>query len=54
MGCVLEADYFRHLKVDVAVDEIVIEHTAGLEERTVLVEVAERLAQASRTRSESS
>jgi len=49
MGCVLEADYFRHLEVDIAVDEIVIEHTAGLEERTVPVEVTERLARQLRT-----
>src|SRR6201999_2336283 len=42
---VLEADHFGHLQLDVAVDEVVVEHAAGLEEGAVLVELLERLAQ---------
>ena len=34
-----------HLQLDVAVDEVVIEHAAGLQEGAVLVEVGQRLAQ---------
>jgi hypothetical protein len=45
MRGVLEADHFRHLEVDVAVDEIVVEHAAGLEKVTVGVETTQRLAQ---------
>ena len=45
MRRVLEADHFAHLQVDVAVDEVVVEHAAGLEEAAVLVELSERLAQ---------
>src|ERR1044072_7460998 len=44
MRGVLEADHLGHLQLDVAVDEVVIEHAAGLEELAVLVEVGERLA----------
>ena len=32
MRGVFEADDLRHLQLDVAVDEVVIEHAAGLEE----------------------
>ena len=42
MRGVLEADHFRHLQVDIAVDEVVVEHAAGLEEGAVAVELAER------------
>src|ERR1044072_4463559 len=45
MRGVLEADHLGHLQLDVAVDEVVIEHAAGLEELAVLVEIAEGLAQ---------
>src|SRR4051794_30249655 len=37
---------FGHLQLDVAVDEIVVEHAAVLEEGAVLVEILQRLAQA--------
>src|SRR6266508_27791 len=47
MRSVLEADDLLHLQLHVAVDEIVVEPAAGLEEVAVLVEIAERLAQAS-------
>src|SRR3977135_1172764 len=47
MRGVLEADHFRHLQVDVAVDEVVVEHAAGLEEGAVGIELAERLAERS-------
>ena len=40
MRGVLEADHFLHLEVDVAVDEVVIEHAAGLQELAILVEFA--------------
>ena len=30
-----------HLEFDIAVDEVVVEHAAGLQERAVLVEVLE-------------
>src|SRR3974390_3646862 len=45
MWRVFEADHFRHLQLDVAVDEVIIEHATGLEEVAVLVALAERLAQ---------
>src|SRR3954471_15192073 len=45
MRGVLEADHLGHLQLDVAVDEVVIEHATGLEEFAILVEVRERLAQ---------
>jgi hypothetical protein len=45
MRGVLEADHLGHLQLDIGVDEIVIEHAAGLEEVAVLVEVHQRLAQ---------
>src|SRR5262249_8766073 len=45
VGGVLEADHFLHLELDVAVDEIVIEHAARFEEVAVLFQIAERLAQ---------
>ena len=45
MRGVLEADNFRHLQVDIGVDEIVIEHFAGLQEGAVFVEFFERLTQ---------
>ena len=45
MRGVLEADDFAHLQVDIAVNEIVVEHTAGREEAAILVELLERLAQ---------
>src|SRR6266850_2884590 len=41
----LEAFDFGHLELDEAVDEVVVEHAAGLEEGAVLVEVFQRLAQ---------
>ena len=44
MRSVLEADHLAHLQVDVAVDEVVVEHAAGLEELAVLVEVRQRRA----------
>src|SRR5580704_11041068 len=43
MRRVLEADDLAHLQVDIAVDEIVIEHAADLEEGAILVELFERL-----------
>src|SRR6185437_12004974 len=42
---VLEADHLAHLQVDVAVDEVVVEHAAGFEELVILVQALERLAQ---------
>jgi hypothetical protein len=45
VGGVFEADHLGHLQLDIAVDEIVVEHAAGLEERAVLVETAERVTQ---------
>src|SRR6201999_1943422 len=36
---------FGHLQLDIGVDEIVVEHAAVLEERAVLVEVLDRLAE---------
>ena len=42
---VLEADHLGHLQLDVAVDEIIIEHAAGLEKIPVLAELFECLAQ---------
>src|SRR5947209_16208312 len=45
MRRVLEANDLGHLQLDVAVDEIVIEHATGFEELAILVEIAERLAQ---------
>src|SRR6266853_6293372 len=38
MRGVLEADHLLHLQLDVAVDEIVVEHAADLEELAILVE----------------
>ena len=49
MRGVLEADHFRHLQVDVAVDEVVVEHAAGLEELAVLVEFFRAPGAANRT-----
>ena len=54
MRGVLEADHLGHLQLDVAVDEVVVEHAAGLEEVAVLVEVRRAPRAASRTRSGSS
>jgi len=45
MRGVLEPDHFLHLELDVAVEEVVVEYAAGLEEVAVLLEIAERLAQ---------
>src|SRR5262245_41763442 len=45
MRGVLEADHFLHLELDVAVDEVVVEHAADLEELAVLVELLQRLAE---------
>src|SRR3984885_7303786 len=45
MRGVLEADDFGHLQIDISVDEVVVEHAAGLEEAAVLVELLERLAE---------
>src|SRR5438445_7624281 len=42
----LEALDFGHLQFDEAVDEVVVEYAAVLEERAVLVETFQRLAQA--------
>jgi hypothetical protein len=39
-----EADHLGHLQLDIAVDEIVIEHAPGREEGAVLVETGERVA----------
>ncbi len=41
----LEALDFGHLQLDEAVDEVVVEHAAGLEERAVLVEIFQRFAE---------
>src|ERR1700730_12261115 len=45
MRRVLKANDFLHLELGVAVEEIVIENPAGLEEITVLLEIAKCLAQ---------
>src|SRR5260221_13781973 len=45
MRGVLEANHFRHLEIDVTVDEIVVEHAARLQEGAVGVEARECLAQ---------
>ena len=45
MRRVLETDHLRHLQLDVAVDKVVIEHAASLEEVAVLAELLKRLAQ---------
>src|SRR5262249_25920592 len=45
VGGVFEANDLAHLQLDIAVDEIVVEYTAGLEELAVLVETGERVAQ---------
>src|SRR5579883_573833 len=45
MRGMFEADNLAHFQVDVAVDEVVIKHTAGLEEGAILVELLQRLAQ---------
>ena len=44
VGCVLKADDFLRLELRVAIEEIVIEDPAGLEEIAVLLEIAKRLA----------
>ena len=41
----LKALDFGHLQFDEAVDEVVVEHAAVLEERAILVEVFQRFAQ---------
>ena len=41
----LEAFDFGHLQFDVAVDEVVVEHAAVLQERAVFVEIFQRFAQ---------
>src|SRR6266516_7066970 len=46
MRRVLEANDLDHLELDIAIDEIVIEDAARFEEVTVLVQIAERFAQA--------
>src|SRR5580704_11036362 len=45
MRGVLEADDLAHLQVDIAVDEVVIEHAADFQEAAILVELLEGLAQ---------
>jgi len=40
-----EALDFRHLQLDEAVDEVVVEHAAVLEERAILVEIFQGLAE---------
>src|SRR3974377_1870067 len=45
MWRVLERDQFRDFKVDVAVNEVVVEHTARSEETAIFVEFAESLPQ---------
>src|SRR3984893_76337 len=45
MRRVLEADDLAHLQVDIAVDEVVVEHAADLEEGAILVELFESLAE---------
>ena len=44
VGGHFETGDFGHLQLDIAVDEIVIEHAAGLEERAILVEIFQSLA----------
>jgi hypothetical protein len=44
-----ELGHFLHLQRDVAVDEVVAEHAAGLEELAVLVQRFQRLVQAWQT-----
>src|SRR2546423_11543737 len=41
----LEALNFGHLQLDIAVDEVVVEHTPVLEEGAILVEILQRLAE---------
>ena len=41
----LEPLDFGHLQFDEAVDEVVVEHAAVLEERPILVEIFQRLAE---------
>jgi hypothetical protein len=45
MGRVLETDHLGHLEVDIGVDEVIVEYTAGLEERAIGVEAGQRLAE---------
>ena len=40
-----ETHHVLHLQLDIAVDEVVVEHAAGLQERAILVEVLESLAE---------
>ncbi len=40
-----EAHHVLHLQLNIAVDEVVVEHAASLEERAVLVEVGEGFTQ---------
>src|SRR6516165_3083419 len=46
MRGVLEANDLAHLQVQVSVDDVVVEHAAGLEEVAVLIEIGESLAKA--------
>src|SRR5438132_1016542 len=41
MRGVFEADHLSHLQLDIAVDEIVIEHPAGLQEVAIFLEIAD-------------
>src|SRR3984957_19154662 len=50
MGRHLEALDVEHLELDVAVDEVVVEYVAGLEEGAVSVEAGERFSQGSADR----
>src|SRR5262245_28133154 len=45
MWGVLEPNHLGHLQIDIAVDEVVVEYSAGLEEVAVLAELPERLTQ---------
>jgi hypothetical protein len=45
MRGVFEADHLSHLQLDIAVDEIVIEHPAGLQEVAIFLEIADRFPQ---------
>src|SRR3954447_1420414 len=41
---------FGHLQLDIAVDEIIVEHPAGLEKRAIVVEILQSLAKRSADR----
>lgn len=43
MRCHFKTHDVMHLELDVAVNEVVIEHSARFQERAILVEIGERL-----------